>query len=250
MFRSNTPTPIDIEREFKKESRKQKNFQDSYVFDKENNYGVRSFFWDPYTGNENYYANLKSADRRLNRQIPGRTLRRVAEKAFIINTCIGNIQDKIRPFLKPSTNINYRGFIVKKKGDSSFITADKKSKERDVIENFLMNTGIDKDSSRDKFMHFCLKIVRDLFILDQAATEIAYTRSGKPYAFFAIDGETIEKILPYQENPHNIQFVQLINELPVAYYTEGQLIFDYQNPRTDIRFSMYGYSRVEQAVDL
>lgn len=70
------------------------------------------------------------------------------------------------------------------------------------------------------------------------------------YAFYAVDGATIEKVLPDQDNPYNIRYVQLINRIPVAYYPEGTLIFDYQNPRTDVYRSFYGYSYVEQAIDL
>ena len=38
--------------------------------------------------------------------------------------------------------------------------------------------------------------------------------------------------------------------MPAAGYTYENMIFDFENPRTDIYHSMYGYSLVEQAVDL
>ena len=38
--------------------------------------------------------------------------------------------------------------------------------------------------------------------------------------------------------------------MPAAGYTMDNMIFDFENPRTDIYHSMYGYSLVEQAVDL
>ncbi|MGP1459221.1 MAG: phage portal protein [Treponema sp.] len=114
----------------------------------------------------------------------------------------------------------------------------------------MQNTGFDKSSDRDNFTRFCTKIVRDALEIDQVATEIGFTKAGKPYAFYAVDGATIEKVLPDQENPYNIKHVQLIDSIPQAYYPEGTLIFDYQNPRSDIHFSFYGYSYVEQAIDL
>ena len=156
----------------------------------------------------------------------------------------------MKPFFKPSTNRNLRGFIVKKAGEDVIKAAGQKSKERTLIEQFLLNTGFDKNTDRDNLSRFCTKIVRDALEIDQVATEIGYTRAGKPYAFWAVDGATIEKVLPDQENPYNIKHVQIINSIPKAFYPEGTLIFDYQNPRTDINYSFYGYSVVEQAIDL
>ena len=156
----------------------------------------------------------------------------------------------MKPFFKPSTNRNLRGFIVKKAGEDVIKAAGQKSKERTLIEQFLLNTGFDKNTDRDNLSRFCTKIVRDALEIDQVATELGYTRAGKPYAFWAVDGATIEKVLPDQENPYNIKHVQIINSIPKAFYPEGSLIFDYQNPRTDINYSFYGYSVVEQAIDL
>ena len=38
--------------------------------------------------------------------------------------------------------------------------------------------------------------------------------------------------------------------MPAAGYTNDNMIFDFENPRTDIYHSQYGYSLVEQAIDL
>jgi hypothetical protein len=243
------PNPEDIKRELDKAKRYSKRFKQSSYF-KENDNGFQSSFFDPFTATENIYGNLRTADRHMNREVDCQTLRRVSKKAWIINLCITNVQKKIRPFLKPSTNRNLRGFVVHKIGEDVIAAAGKKSKMRETIENFLLNTGFEKSADRDNFTRFCTKIIRDTLEIDQVATEIGYTRAGRPYAFWAVDGATIEKVLPDQENPYNIKFVQLINSIPQAYYPEGTLIFDYQNPRTDVHFSFYGYSYVEQAIDL
>jgi hypothetical protein len=42
----------------------------------------------------------------------------------------------------------------------------------------------------------------------------------------------------------------VINHLPYAYYGRDELIFDCMNPRTDIEKAGYGYSIVEQTIDL
>jgi len=243
------PTPIDIKNEIERMNRTARRFQNSGYFHPKQD-GAQSSFFDEWTVTNNLYGNLKTADGHINREVDCKTLRRVSKKAWIINLCILNVQKKIKPFLKPSTNRNIRGFVVKKIGEDVIKAAGQKSKEREEIERFLLNTGTEKSYDRDNFTRWGLKFVRDALEIDQNATEIGYTRAGKPYAFWAVDGATIEKVLPNQDNPYNIKHVQIINAIPTAYYPEGTLIFDYQNPRTDVNFSFYGYSAVEQAIDL
>lgn len=243
------PDPINVRRELERAAKFSKRFNHQSYFKKKGN-GFQSSFFDPLTATENIYGNLRTADRDLNREVNCQTLRRVSKKAWIINLCITSTQRKIRPFLKPSTDRNLRGFVIREVGEDVVAAASKKSKIRDTIENFLLNTGFEPSSDRDNFSRFCAKIVRDVMEIDQIATEIGFTRAGKPYAFWAVDGATIEKVLPDQENPYNIKFVQIINSIPQAFYPDGTLIFDYQNPRTDVRSSFYGYSYVEQAIDL
>lgn len=243
------PEPVKVRRELAKVERAAQRYAESPFF-RFTEKGFQSSFFDPYTNAENVYGNLRTADRRLNREVDCFTLRRVSKKAWIINLCITNVQKKITPFLKPSTNRNLRGFVVHRKGEDVIKAAGAESAERKRIEGFLLNTGFTADSDRDGFVRYCRKIIRDLLEIDQAATEIGYTRAGRPYAFWAVDGATIEKVLPDQENPFNIKYVQLINGIPQAYYPEGRLVFDFQNPRSDVRYSFYGYSVVEQAIDL
>ena len=242
--------PISVQREINRLSRITKRFQNTEFFKNTDGQTAQSSFFDDLTIVNNVYGNLKTADGHFNREVDCQTLRRVSKKAWIINLCITNVQKKMKPFFKPSTNRNLRGFIVKKAGEDVIKAAGQKSKERTLIEQFLLNTGFDKNTDRDNLSRFCTKIVRDALEIDQVATEIGYTRAGKPYAFWAVDGATIEKVLPDQENPYNIKHVQIINSIPKAFYPEGSLIFDYQNPRTDINYSFYGYSVVEQAIDL
>lgn len=241
--------PVDVKKEIEKIIRRSRRFRGSNYF-KPSASGAQSSFFNKYTITENIYGNLKTADRAFSREVDCQTLRRVSKKAWIINLCITNVQKKIRPFLKPSTNRNLRGFVVKKIGEDVIKAAGQKSTEREIIERFLLNCGFEESSDRDNFNRFCTKIVRDVLEIDQVATEILYTRAGKPYAFCAVDGATIEKIMPDQDNPYDIKFVQLIDNIPTAYYPEGTLIFDYQNPRTDVEHPFYGYSYVEQAIDL
>lgn len=254
-FANGMPSPISLKRELTRATMARnagiQSFARQSYFDEPNRKdGFKSDFFDPFRTGENYYGNLRTADGRYNREVDCQTLRRVSKKAWIINLCITSVQRKIKPFLKPSTNRNLRGFVLHKAGEDVAVAAGHKSKEREVIEAFLRNTGVDENSDRDNFMRFCVKTIRDALEIDQVATEVCYTRAGKPYAFMAVDAATIEKVMPNQDNPDNIKFVQVVDGMPRAYYPEGTLVFDYQNPRTDLRFSAYGYSYVAQAIDL
>ena len=227
-----------------------KDFREESSYFRKTETGAQSQFFDPYFFLQNSYGNLKTADRLYNRDVDPFTLRQVAKTAWIINVCIKHIQDRIKPFLKPSTDRNMRGFVIKKVGEDVRAATKQKDDDKLAVERFLLNTGEDDGTGRDNFMRYSLKMIRDALEIDLCATEIAYTQSGRPYAFFAVDGATIEKVLPDQENPYDIEYVQVIDGVAQAYFPRGSLIVDYQNPRTDIRRAFYGYSPVEQAVDL
>lgn len=242
--------PINIQRELARYYSRY-NRLGAYHRDSGNNNGLQTARYDPILLVENRYGALRTVDRYQNRSIACETLRRVSTKCWIIQACILNVQKKIKPFLKPSTDRNTRGFVVLKKGDDIFKASNRKSAQRDKIENFLRTTGIVEDPDReDTFIKYGTKIIRDLLEIDQVATEIQYNRGGKPIAFWGVDGATIEKVVPGQDNPDDIRYVQVINHIPYAFYNRDELIFDFQNPRTDIQYSFYGYSYVEQAIDL
>jgi hypothetical protein len=144
-----------------------------------------------------------------------------------------------------------RGFVILKKGEDISTVYGKKSREAEAVEQFLLHTGFKEDEDRDDtFIKYCTKILNDMMDLDQIATEIRYTRIGKPYDFWAVDAATIEKVIPGQENPEKIKYVQVIDHIPYAFYTKDEMIFDYQNARTELQYSFYGHSYVEQAIDL
>ncbi|GHV91202.1 hypothetical protein AGMMS50268_17050 [Spirochaetia bacterium] len=244
------PTPVDINRELQRMYRRNANIG-AYRRDAGNGNGLQSALYDPLSMVDNRYGNLRTADRSQYRGISCKTLRRVASKAWIINLCKLNLTRHIEPYLKPATNNNLRGFIILKKGEDISKVQGKSSKEADAIEKFLIMTGREKDDSReDTFIKFCTKILNDMFDLDQMATEIRYSRNGKPYDFWAIDSATIEKVLPGQENPENIKYVQVVDHIPYAFYTQNEMVFDFQNARTELDYSFYGQSYVEKCIDL
>lgn len=250
------PQPIDIEKElrkrvaFNKMADDNKNIFNTYFFqDKGRMHDADSVFYDPYFVSSNSFKDIRTISRIQYGGIHCKTLRRVAEKAWIINCCITHVSRKAKPFFKPATDRNQRGFIIVKK-DEELTKLNKNDKERERITEFLVNCGDYEDTDRDDLSKYCLKVLRDDLTLDQVATEIQYDKSGKPRAFFAVDAATIEKVIPEDKQKTDWRYMQIVDGMPAAAYTPDTLIFDYQNPRTDIHHSMYGYSYVEQAIDL
>jgi hypothetical protein len=220
-----------------------------YRVEKNDGTNTQSMFYDPLTLESNAYGTVRTISPYYGRAINYRVLRRVSEKAWILNLCIQNITKKVRPYLKPTSSENQRGFRVKKKDVEKMSEAEKKIAKE--LEQFLLNTGdVEEDNREDDLDKYATKIIRDICQLDQIASELQRTRGGDLCAFWAIDAGTIEVALPSSENETGIKYVQVIHNIPYAEYSRKELIFDCMNPRTDIEKAGYGYSIVEQAIDL
>lgn len=251
------PEIINIEKEMRKRvafNRMADNtsnmlFNENFFNNNGKDYGADSVFFDPYFVSDNAFGNIRTISRIQYGGIHCRTLRAVAQKAWIINTCINHVQKKIKPFLKLSSDRNCRGFIIRKK-DEDLTRGIKKDKERDRIAEFMLDCGNYEDTDRDGFVKYCTKLLRDELTLDQIATEMQYDKKGEPCAFFAVDSATIEKVVAADKTKTPFRYLQIVDGMPAAGYTSDTMIFDFENPRTDIHHSQYGYSYVEQAVDL
>ena len=226
-----------------------RNIFNTYFFqEKGREHGADSVFYDPYFVSSNCFENVRTISRIQYGGIHCRTLRAVAGKAWIINCCITHISRKIKPFLKPVTSRNERGFIIHKRYETEI--TKKEDKEATKIRDFMVATGNYEDPSRDDLVKYGVKLLRDELTLDQIATEIQYNKKGEPVAFFAVDAATIERVIPEKENETEFRYLQIVDGMPAAGYTNDNMIFDFENPRTDIYHSQYGYSLVEQAIDL
>jgi hypothetical protein len=217
------------------------------------NADLKTFFFDPLALESNYYGTVQTISPFYGRALTCRILRRVAEKAWIINLCIGTTIKQARPYLKETTEENQRGFRIRhraaKEAKRDMTDAEKKEARR--LTRFFLQTGDIEDHNRtDDLDKYATKIIRDIYQLDQISSELQRTRGGELCAFWAMDTATIEVALPNTERATGVKYAQVINHVPYAYYSRDDLIFDCMNPRTDIEKAGYGYSIVEQAVDL
>lgn len=184
-----------------------------------------------------------------NRPVSYKVLRRISEKAFLINICINHAIRIVSPFAKISTGRNEKGFKISLKDNESKFSAELKNRTKE-LEHFFLNTGFDKDLTRGDILTFMKKGIRDLLSIDQVTTEIQNYKDGTPYAFWTVDPATIYKKADYNGNTEDIAYIQMIDMIPAASFTSKQMVFGIMNPRSDLEHSLYGYSYVEQAVDL
>jgi hypothetical protein len=123
------------------------------------------------------------------------------------------------------------------------------------LEDWLMQTGTVWSHGRDNFKTFLTKITRDSLVLDQCCWEIQHNRKGEPWAFYAMDAGCMRlaDVPPGAEaNPplDMVKYVQVYDEMVIAEYGPHQLCFGVRNPRTDIRVNGYGYSELEQLINV
>lgn len=185
------------------------------------------------------------------RVVDYRILRRLADKAWLINTIITHLQNSVTPFLKPSTDENIRGFQIRAKDPDVSLAEGGKARAKQ-IQQFFLKTGLGADPERrDDLVLFAKKAVRDYLTIDQLATEIQKKRNGSIFAFWATDPATISRVTEDgYDGDDAIRYVQEIDLIPTARFTDEDLIFDFSNPRSDVEYAGYGFSLTEQAIDL
>lgn len=181
-------------------------------------------------------------------------LRNIARRLSVFNMCVNCREHQLTPFFQRATELGAPGFIVCKKGefDRAFKRKKNPDKRADELTDFLTSTGFASDPSReDDFVDFGKMFFRELYTIDQVAIEIQKNRRQEVAAFWLIDGGTISRCFSegYQGNK-NIAFVQEVDGQIMATYTRDELIFDYMYKRAELLHRGYGYSILEQAVDL
>ena len=159
-----------------------------------------------------------------NRKIDYKVLRVVAERAWLINGIIGHIVRQTRPFLKPSTDNNIRGFRVTLKEQGKSLSKEDKELAKKYTD-FFLNTGFGDDPDReDNLTMNAAKILRDLYTLDQVSTELQRTNNGQVYAYWAVDPATILKVSEEGYNGNDkIKYIQELEMITTAYFTRDDL---------------------------
>lgn len=169
----------------------------------------------------------------------------------ILNSVILTRQNQVSMYCQPARySEKGLGFQVRMR-DFNKEPGRQQKEEIKRIEEFLLNTGKDRDIDRDSFQNFCRKIVRDTYIFDQVNFEKIFNKkTNKLEKFIAVDPSTIF----YGTNDKGEiikggqRYVQVIDKQVRAAFTSREMAMGIRNPRTDIGSSGYGLSEVEIAM--
>lgn len=160
------------------------------------------------------------------------------------------------------------GFQIRLKDPKAKMT-EAARKEAMRIEDFFLKTGSIKNLKRkDNFNTFLRKIVDDSLTLDTMVWENVPNRKGELSEIWAVDAATIELVanapvseihtLPvYVPDTKagmrlggDIAYVQRVNGIITAEYSEEELAFAIRNPRTNMEVTDFGMSELEVLVEI
>lgn len=188
-------------------------------------------------------------------------LEKVALEVAPISNIISTRIDQVGAFTSRSRYATDGvGFKVVLK-DSNEEPTEEQEKTIDLIEKFIENCGLGKDSKRDDFGTFIKKIIRDSLTYDQVNFELEYDVTGQYIqAFEAVDAATIKPALEntdLKESAYDdvdvregeeLSYVQVIDGKIVAGFTADEMAFAVRNPRTNVKSQPYGLSEIETIV--
>lgn len=185
-------------------------------------------------------------------QLNFRTLRNLSQRLPLINAIINTRVDQMLPFCHYAVEKGDKGFTFEiEDRTKEYRTAEVDDNEVIELSTFIEQTGLVFDSDReDDFADYMEMFVRDTYEVDQIATEVQRNRLGNPTAFWGLDGATIFRVSDETRFGRGVRFVQMIQDKIYNEYGIDDLVFDYRYKRSDIKYRGYGYSPVEQAIDV
>jgi hypothetical protein len=178
-------------------------------------------------------------------------LERMAEANPLINAILTKRCQQIRPFCKIARESNDRGFVIRPKVKGK--ETAKNEGRIAALQDFFIKTGFIEDNEReDDFADLCQLLIRDVLTFDQNAVEIRRDRKGDVVDVWYVDGTTIERIAMNSDlYKEGYRFAQRDDkDKYVAFFKTKELIFDYMNKRGRLKYRGYGYSPLEQMIDL
>jgi len=185
-------------------------------------------------------------------QLNFRTLRNLSQRLPLINAIINTRVDQMLPFCHFAIEKGDKGFAFEVENRTEeFRTAEIDESEVINLSTFVEQTGFQFDPDReDDFADYMEMFVRDTYEIDQIGTEIQRNRMREPAAFWGLDGATIFRVADEKQFGRGVRFVQMIEDRLYNEYGADDLIFDYRYKRSDVKYRGYGYSPVEQAIDV
>jgi hypothetical protein len=185
-------------------------------------------------------------------QLNFRTLRVLSQRLPLMSAIINTRTDQILPFCHYAVEEGDKGFTFEIENRmKEFRSAKIDEEEVMQLSTFIEQTGFEFDPEReDDFSDYVTMIVRDIYEIDQIATEIQHNRAGEIAAFWGLDGATIYRVSDEKRFARGVRFIQMIEDKIYNEYKVDDLLFDYRFKRSDVIYRGYGYSPVEQCIDV
>ena len=242
----------------------------------------KSVSWDPMS----LVYSLGYKDRRTN--LTYSILRQIVGSLSVLAAIVNTRVNQVATFTSPYRRTRNIGFEIKHKNPDYELSRSEKRFILE-LESFISNCGKDvknkfSDKPRDNFEQFTRKVIRDRMAFDQMTFEIVPDRKGKPFEFVAVDASTIriaadpsaeqyrnkrqekKQLKEFLENYSGsalaypvvkdvakrgrAAYVQVWQGSIVRAYNYSELAFCVANPRTDIKSNGYGYSEIEQLINV
>jgi len=186
-------------------------------------------------------------------QLNFRTLRNISQRLPLINAIINTRTDQIVPFCRLATEEGQKGFTFELEQRTRDEHGADKVDDKEIMKlaTFFEQTGFSFDPDReDDFADYVTMIVRDTYEIDQIATEVQRNRLGEVVGFWGLDGATVARVADENQFSRGVRYVQTIEDKIYNEFKADDILFDYKFKRSDIKYRGYGYSPVEQAIDV
>lgn len=199
--------------------------------------------------------------------VPYSTLRRMAQVPAVSAIILTRLNQVARFARRPRYDGDM-GFRIVLKDKNRKMSEGQKKKAFEMEEFFLKTGAVKNRVRKDNFNQFLRKVVRDTLTLDTMTWEHVPTLKGDLAEIWAVDSATIElvPVAPVGDGREvpvyvpqtaaglkiggNIAYVQRLNGEIIAEYTEDELAYAIRNPRTDMDYTDFGMSELENLIEI
>lgn len=200
------------------------------------------------------------------RQRPSSLTYDTLRQMSVSNTCIAVIlmlrTEQVAAFCKPQQGQYDRGYRItlRDRRDTKKGMTPAQQKEAEALERYLDTTGLllpnERPADRDNFRAFCKKSTRDTLTYDQWCFEKIRDRKNRPSRFIALPSETIRPAVSDVEHMDpaelrsRVSHVQVYENQVIAEFSPDDIAWCVKNPRSDLRANGFGFSPIEQIIQL
>lgn len=190
------------------------------------------------------------------------SLRTMATRNTVIAAIVQLRTWQVAQFAVPQQSRYDKGFkiVLRDRRDKKKAMTPAEQKEAQQIERMLMSTGFllpnEKPTGRDTFRTFLKKSVRDILIYDQWCFEKIRDRRGQVSRFICLPAETIRPAVVDHEHMDPVEMtsrvshVQVYEDTVIAEFSPEDIAWCVMNPRSDLRVNDFGFSPIEQLIQL